>query len=102
MNRTLLQIDFPFAGPYGSEMAAAMDGLARDIAGEAGLEWKIWTENAATGRAGGIYLFADPDNAARYLDKHTKRLESFGISGIEAKTFSINEALSAITLAKFL
>jgi hypothetical protein len=101
MSKTLLQIDFPFAGPFGGEMAAAMEGLARDIAGEAGLEWKIWTENATEGKAGGIYLFSDAANAARYLDKHTKRLESFGISGIRALTFSVNPSLSAITRADF-
>jgi hypothetical protein len=80
-------------------MAAALGGLAQDIAAEPGLQWKIWTENAATGRAGGIYLFADPENAARYLEKHTRRLEGFGITGISAQTFSVNPALSAITRA---
>lgn len=101
MARTLLQIDFPYAGPMGAEMAAAMDGLARDIAGEEGFLWKIWTENAETGRAGGIYFFADPENAARYLKKHTERLAGFGITGIEAKTFDVNIPLSAITKANF-
>ena len=101
MRKTLLQIDFPFAGPFGADMAAALGGLARDIASEAELEWKIWTENAETGKAGGIYLFADAGNAARYLEKHVKRLEGFGITGINAETFSINPALSAITRASF-
>ncbi|MDO6962958.1 monooxygenase [Rhizobium alvei] len=101
MSNTLLQIDFPYAGPMGAEMTTAMDGLAHDIATEAGFLWKIWTENAETGRAGGIYLFADRDNAARYLAKHTARLAGFGITGIEAKTFDVNVPLSAITKASF-
>ena len=33
MARTLVQFDFPYPGPWGAEMAQAMDGLARDIAG---------------------------------------------------------------------
>lgn len=34
---TLLPIDFPQQGPWGEEMATAMNGLALDIAAEAGL-----------------------------------------------------------------
>jgi hypothetical protein len=54
---TLLQIDFPYNGPWGESAAEAMRGLAEDIAGTPGLKWKSWTENQTTGRAGGIYLF---------------------------------------------
>lgn len=97
MAKTLLQIDFPFAGPFGADMAAQLGGLAQDIAAEPGLLWKIWTENEGDKRAGGIYLFADGDNAARYLAKHRARLQGFGISGIEAKTFAVNDALNAVT-----
>ena len=32
----ILQVDFPYTGPWGHEMAAAMDGLARSIANEPG------------------------------------------------------------------
>ena len=28
----ILQVDFPYTGPWGPEMTAAMDGLARSIA----------------------------------------------------------------------
>ncbi len=35
-------------------------------------------------------------DANRYLDKHTKRLESFGYSNIRGKIFNVNEALSLI------
>ena len=92
----LLQIDFPFNGPFGEEMSAAMQGLAQDIAQENGLIWKIWTENEQTKKAGGIYLFTDEENANRYLAKHSARLESFGVTGIEAEIFDVNQALSAI------
>ena len=43
-----------------------------------------------------------PEDAKRYLDKHTKRLESFGYKDIRAKIFSVNEPLSLITKASFL
>lgn len=41
----LIQIDFPHNGPFGKEMSDFMADLAKDIANEAGLEFKIWTEN---------------------------------------------------------
>ena len=62
---TLLQIDFPYPGPWGDEMTAAMRGLAQSIAQEPGLLWKIWTENAERQEAGGIYLFTDPASAQK-------------------------------------
>jgi hypothetical protein len=46
---TLVQFDFPMQGPWGAEMAAAYDGLARLIADAPGLHWKIWTENEREG-----------------------------------------------------
>jgi hypothetical protein len=96
---TLLQFDFPFDGPFGAGMTAALRGLAQDIATEDGLIWKIWTENEAECRAGGIYLFSDPAAAARYAEKHTARLEGFGVTGIVARSFAVNAELSAITRA---
>jgi hypothetical protein len=99
MGLTLLQMDFPFDGPWGDEMASELNGLARDIAGEDGLIWKIWTENPNQRRAGGIYLFRDSESAERYRAKHAARLADFGITGIEAKTFAVNAPLSALTHA---
>lgn len=93
----LVQFDFPYDGPFGEGMAAAMEGLARSIAEEPGFLWKIWTENAETGEAGGIYAFADAASAAAYIAKHSARLAEFGIGGIRAKVFDVNGALSAIT-----
>jgi hypothetical protein len=92
----LLQIDFPFQGPWGAEMSAAMQGLARSIAQEPGLLWKIWTENPETGEAGGIYLFNDRPSAEAYLAMHTERLVGFGIPHVNAKLFEVNRELSAI------
>lgn len=96
---TILQVDFPFSGPFGPEMSAAMAGLAEDIATELGLIWKIWTENEADKRAGGIYLFDNAKDAERYLKKHSARLEGFGVTGSSARIFAVNGPLSAIDRA---
>lgn len=95
----LVQFDFPFAGPWGREMAAAMADLAADIAAEPGLRWKIWTEAPEEGRAGGLYLFESRAEAEAYRDKHAARLEGFGITGIRALILDVNAGLSAITRA---
>ncbi len=92
----ILQVDFPYAGPWGHEMTEAMDGLAHSIAEEPGLIWKIWTANEATGEAGGIYLFEDISSAEAYLAMHTTRLKDFGIPHVSGKIFAVNEALSQI------
>ena len=93
----LLQIDFSHAGPFGQEMAAMLGPLAEDIAKTNGLVWKIWTENEAAKTAGGIYMFDMETNARDYLTMHTKRLESFGITDVRARFFTINDALSLTT-----
>lgn len=98
----LLQIDFPHEGPFGEEMTAMMRDLAKDIATEKGLVFKLWTENETTKEAGGIYLFETLPEAQNYLDKHTERLESFGYSNIRKKIFTVNEGLSVLSKADFL
>lgn len=95
----ILQVDFPYQGPWGDEMAAAMEGLAQSIAGEPGLIWKFWTENREQGEAGGIYLFKDIPSAQAYLEMHSSRLKGFGIPHVNGKIFAINEALSRIDRA---
>ncbi len=99
MTLTLVQFDFPFAGPWGAEMAAALKDLAQDIAAEPDLVWKVWTENQAEGRAGGIYVFASPEAAAAYREKHSARLAAFGITDIRALSLEVNAALSKTTRA---
>lgn len=95
----LLQVDFPFQGPWGDDMAVAMTGLAQSIAQEPGLIWKIWTENKSAGEAGGAYLFSDLPSAEAYLTMHTQRLKSFGVPQVNGKIFAVNEALSKIDRA---
>lgn len=94
--QTVLQIDFPFNGPFGDEMQQAMQPLAESIVQEPGLLWKIWTENPDTQEAGGVYLFSDAASAHNYLEKHQARLTANGVTGIRAKFFSVNSPLSLI------
>jgi hypothetical protein len=93
----LLQITFPFHGPFGRQMAETMSGLAHAISREPGLVWKIWTENEDAREAGGIYLFEDEQSARAYLEKHAARLMDSGITGMSAKFFDVNIDLSRIT-----
>ncbi len=95
----LLQIDFPFTGPWGAEMAAGMKELAASIAQEPGLLWKIWTENREAGEAGGIYLFTDRASAEAYLAMHRARVLGFGVPQVNAKLFDVNQPLSQIDRA---
>ncbi|EDZ62984.1 putative monooxygenase, YdhR family [Sulfurimonas gotlandica GD1] len=96
----LLQVDFPHQGPFGDELTNAMSDLAKDIANEKGLIYKLWIENEETKEAGGTYVFDNKEDASRYLEMHTKRLESFGYSDIKAKIFTINEDLSRLSKAE--
>jgi hypothetical protein len=93
----LVKFDFPYSGPFGTEMTAAMDGLARSILQEPGFLWKIWLENQTTQEAGGIYLFSDEESATNFMAKHSARLKKFGIDRINAKIFDVNVPLTKFT-----
>lgn len=96
----LLQINFPFNGPWGNDMAQAYSELAHKLSDTPGLLWKIWIENPNTGETGGIYLFEDEASLDTFLTEHTARLNSFGIENINAKKFDVNEPLTQITRGK--
>jgi len=93
----LLVFEFPSQGPFGADAVAAFGDLARDIAGEDGLVFKVWTEDAETGIAGGAYLFETKEDADRYLAFHTQRLQGYGVTDIDARSYGVNDGLSAIT-----
>ncbi|WP_105901558.1 monooxygenase [Vibrio gangliei] len=93
---TLLQVHFAFEGPFGKEMAEALQGLAESINQEPGFISKIWTESQEQKEAGGIYLFEDQASAKAYLEMHSARLKQFGVEQVHAKFFEVNEALSKI------
>jgi Putative mono-oxygenase ydhR len=96
---TALLFRFPFPGPWGKELTEASHVLARDIAGEHGLVWKICLEDRETGHAGGIYLFEDAATAERYREKHERRLSAMGLTGVMANALSVNTELSVLTMA---
>jgi len=93
----LLQMDYLYSGPWGDEMAAELSDLAHRIAGVPGLICKVWTENRETGEAGGVYLFEDEASLDAYMGPKIERMESFGIKGLRAKKFDVNESLTRIT-----
>ncbi|WP_335955613.1 monooxygenase [Acinetobacter guillouiae] len=95
----ILQVDFPYSGPWGEEMKEAMIALANSISNAKGLIWKIWTVNQEKNEAGGIYLFSDNENASRYLEMHTERLLKFGIKLVNGKIFKVHDSLSLINQA---
>ena len=95
----LVSIEFSSDGPFSAEAASAYAELAADIATEDGLIWKVWTEDPTTSVAGGAYLFADEASADRYVDKHTRRLGSFGITDARISNLAVNEQLSTTTFA---
>ena len=93
----VLQVDFKMNGPWGDEMAEGFSDLAKSINEEEGFMWKIWTESPETNEAGGIYIFETKETAEKYIDMHSKRLASFGITDVNAKIFAINSKLTKIT-----
>ena len=99
MSLALLHIEFDFHGPWGDTLARACSELADDIAREPGLRWKIWIEDGASARAGGIYLFDGAGLAQTYLTKHRGRLAALGVSeaSVCARVTEVNERLSQRT-----
>jgi len=93
---TLVQFDFPFDGPFGHEMVAALTGLAESINLEPGFLWKIWTENPGAHEAGGIYLFATRADAEAYVRKHSDRLKALGVDAVNVKMFDVNVPLTLV------
>jgi hypothetical protein len=83
-------------------LAAAFEGLAQSIALEPGFLFKYWTEDLASGLAGGVYGFASRPEAEAYLAMHRLRLEGFGVTGIRGLVLDVNAALSRIDRAPVL
>lgn len=94
---TALIIEYTTTGPFGADAADADRVLASDIAGEHGLRWKLWIENADEDRSGGVYLFDTEADAERYAELQRSRLASAGAADISTRFFAVNEPLSRIT-----
>lgn len=95
----VVQVNFPMQGPWGAEMAEAFRGLAASINEEPGFIWKVWIEDQAGGRSGGIYLFESREEAEAYVAMHTERLAGFGITEVDATYSDVNETLSQLNRA---
>lgn len=95
----LVQVNFAMQGPWGAEMSEAFRGLAELINAEPGFIWKVWIEDEAAGRSGGIYLFDTRENAEAYVAMHTKRLAGFGITDVNSTFSDVNETLSTLNRA---
>ncbi len=94
----ILQMDFASPPPWGEARREALRALAHSIAADTpGLAWKIWTEDEAAGRAGGLYAFTTRAAAEAYQAMHTARGTARGATDIQARTWDINMELSAIT-----
>ncbi|WP_394282068.1 monooxygenase [Corynebacterium sp.] len=93
---TIVVFEFPSTGPFGKEAEEAYADLAKDIATEKDLVWKVWTEDPSREVAGGIYLFTSEEAADTYIEKHSARLGGFGITNISAVKYQVNDGLSAV------
>jgi rhodanese-related sulfurtransferase len=97
MSATILQINFDYDGSW-AEYEGANAAGASQIVGVPGLAWKIWLKNAATGEAGGIYLFQDESAAQGFAAQAAAMLaEVPHVSNASVKQFGVIEALTAIT-----
>lgn len=79
-----------------------MDGntsLAKSIAEEEGIIWKIWTHEEGTPHFGSTYLFKNKEYLMKYREMHIKRLNRIGITEITDHVFDVLEDLSKINNA---
>jgi len=91
-------MDFASPPPWGEARVARLRALADRIAAETpGLLWKIWTEDEAAGRAGGLYAFRSRAEAEAYLAMHAERVAARGGTDIVARIWDVNAELSALT-----
>lgn len=92
----ILQMYFDKEGPFGDEMVPLGRDRAMSINLEEGFIWKIWTEDALDKKAGGIYLFDTRENAEKYMEMHTRRLEKLGHTHFVSRIFDVNLGLTKI------
>ena len=83
-------------------MTADSTSSVRSIAAGSGGLGMVWIENQAEQQSGGIYLFQSLKDAQAYVTMHTERLAGFGITGVQARYFDVNEPLSILNHASLL
>ncbi|MCA8884122.1 MAG: monooxygenase [Rhodobacteraceae bacterium] len=88
-----------YDGPITEEFLAGTEQLAKSIAEEPGIIWKIWTVEDGTTHYGSTYLFRNREYLERYKQMHLKRLEAIGIKVTADHIFDIMEDVSRINNA---
>ncbi len=97
MSATIVQINFSFAGSWEDYETGNKDA-ASFLAGMPDLGWKVWLKNAATGEAGGIYLFHDEAAAHGFAAQAAAMLADMPpVSNVSIKQFGVIESLTAVT-----
>lgn len=87
------------SGPIDDNAAEGMRQLAKSIAEEPGVIWKIWTHESGSDHFGSTYLFKDLASLEAYKQMHMERLAAFGVTDITDHVFDIMEDLSVINNA---
>jgi hypothetical protein len=96
----ILQVNYTPGPGQAAQTEAERLASARRIADLAGLAWKVWMHDPATGTRGGIYLFSDRESALSWGERQLRpRLEDGGASDILIRAFEVAEAPSEITRA---
>lgn len=88
-----------YDGPITEEFLAGTEQLAKSIAEEPGIIWKIWTVEDGTNHYGSTYLFRNREYLESYKRMHLKRLEAIGITVTADHVFDIMEDVSRINNA---
>ncbi|GAA3576526.1 monooxygenase [Snuella lapsa] len=88
-----------YDGPVTKEFMEGKSNLAKSIAKEEGVIWKIWTYEKDTNHYGSTYLFKNIEYLEKYKKMHIKRLHAIGITDITDHVFDIFENLSKINNA---
>ena len=98
MSQALVQINSKLANPNSRSDKDPSD-VARVIAGQPGLIWKIWLRNEETGEGGGWYLFDSRAHAEDYVngDLVARYRANPAFSEVSIKTFDIAEGATEIT-----
>ena len=98
MSQALVQINVKFSDSSKRSNEEPTE-VARIIAGQPGLVWKIWLKNESAGEGGGWYLFDSQADADQYLNGElvSKFRVNPAFSEVSVKTFSIAEVPTRIT-----
>jgi hypothetical protein len=98
MAKQILQINFNFDGPRDVAVQTFMP-LAKPIADQPGLKWKIWCWNDKNREFAGEYLFEDEGALEAYIEGEIvdQVKQHPATSNISAKVFELLENPTAIT-----